>query len=109
MTYNSYGVHETSPLPDGYHDEITRKMKRSVYWNEPGLKVIRLRLLSDPGFPMWDVSYCHGLLGDEPVRVRLPFDQLPKHGMQRHLVEHAKADHVYAKGLGILENISTLV
>lgn len=109
MNATNYGVNETAPLPENYHEEITDKISRSVYWTEPGLKVIRLRLLSDPGFPRWDVSYCHGLLGDEPVRVRLPFDQLPRHGMQRALVEHAKADHVYAKGLGILENLSTLV
>ena len=38
-----------------------------VYWTEPGLRVVRLRLLSDPGYPEWDVSYCHGYVGDEPA------------------------------------------
>lgn len=87
----------------------------SVDWTDERLaKITRLRLLSDPGFPAWDVSYCWGVLKDGTnVRVSLPFDQLPKSkwgqgGIQKAIIAHAKRDGVYAKGLGIFDAISTL-
>jgi len=82
--------------------------KSPVDWTEPGLKVTRLRLLSDPGCPIWGVSYCFGRLAGRNVKVMLPFDTLPKRGFKRAIVKFAKEDGIYAKGLGILENISTL-
>lgn len=100
-----YGVFETSPIEPGYHD--TPRL-RHVCWSADRLRVTRLRLLSDPGFSMWDVSYCHGEIDGEKVNVILPFSQLPKRGMKRAIVRHAQQSHVFAKGLGILHNISTL-
>ena len=92
--------------PDGqaYLDRIQHRL----YWDNPKIKEItRLRLISDPGFPMWDVSYCMGVLQDgEPCDVILPFDQLPKRNPKKSIVEFAIADGVYAKKLGILDNIS---
>lgn len=100
-------VSETNPLPSGYHDEV--KPTRSVSWATKGLYVVRLRLLSDPGFPVWDVSYCHGRMpSGEYVNVELPFDQLPKRGLRRAVVSYAQQEGVYARDLGILDNISTL-
>lgn len=106
-----YGVSESNPLPNGYHEKITEKISRRVYWSDPSLKaVIRLRLLGDWDFPALDVSYCHGVLRDgTPVDVELPFSQLPKRGWKRALVAHAKKDGVYAAGLGILANASVLI
>ena len=103
-------VNETNGLqnPQAYHAEVTHKIERTVDWTEPGLRITRLRLLTDPGFPVYDVSYCHGHIGDEPVRVRLPFFQLPKRGMMREIIRHAKRDRVYAKGIGIFDALSTL-
>ena len=94
--------------PNAYHEQVTHRIERTVAWTEPGLRITRFRLLSDPGFPAWDVSYCHGFVGDEPVSVALPFDQLPKRGWARAVVEHAKRDGVHAKRLGILDAVSTL-
>lgn len=103
-----YGTKETNGLIDGpaYHAE--RAAAATVEWTEPGLIITRLRLLSDPGFPLFDVSYCHGVLDGEPVDVLLPFSQLPKKGISRAIIEYAKKDRVYAKGIGILDCISTL-
>jgi len=101
-------INETNGIPEGYHERITRQIKRTVYWTAPDLKIIRLRFLSDPGFPAWDVSYCHGMIGDEPVRVQLPFDQLPKGNMGKAIVAYAKRDGLFAKGIGIFDAISTL-
>ena len=81
-----------------------------VMWDDPTLShVTRLRLLSDPGFPVWDVSYCHGVLKDgTPVRVGLPFSQLPKKNMRKFIIDEAVKDRVFAKGLKIFDAISTL-
>lgn len=81
-----------------------------LHWNDERLERITiLRLLSDPGYPMWDVSYCHGVTKDgDPCPVILPFQQLPKRGRARAIVEHAREDGVYAIGLGVLSSISTL-
>jgi hypothetical protein len=102
------GARETAGLIDGQAYHAERRGAGTVDWTEPGLYVTRLRLISDPGFPMWDVSYCHGILNGQPVNVQLPFYQLPKRGLTRAIVEAAKRDRVYARGLGILDNISTL-
>lgn len=101
-------VGETNGLVDAAAYHRAAGHRRSVEWSVPGLKITRLRLLSDPGFPMWDVSYCHGEIDGEPVSVSLPFSQLPKRGWKREIVNHANRDGVYARGLGIFDNISTL-
>jgi hypothetical protein len=107
---NLYGTQETNGLTNGteYHKARTNNHGGSVDWTTKGLKVTRLRLLSDPGYPAWDVSYCHGELDGQDVDVILPFNQLPKKGMIAAILKHAQRAGVYAKGLGILSNISTL-
>jgi hypothetical protein len=108
-----HGVSETNPI-----DESGHKLREEVHenyiiveWTDPRLaKIERLRLLSDPGFPMWDVSYCYGRLRDgTAVKVDLPFDQLRKNRkINAQIVAYAQRDGVYAKGLGIFNAISTL-
>ena len=100
-------VRESNPLNPDIHPSPGN---RFVDWNYKGIRIYRLRLLSDPGFPVWDVSYCWGKLPDgELVNVTLPFDQLPKQRVSRTIVEYARKDGVYAKGTGILDAISTLI
>lgn len=81
-----------------------------VYWTDDRLdKITRLRLLSDPGFSFWDVSYCHGVLKDGTlVRVCLPFAQLRKGSINAQIIKFAKEDKVFAKGLGVFDAVSTL-
>lgn len=107
-TIDRPAVGEVNGLVDGLSYHEARRGAKTVPWTAKGLKVTRFRLLSDPGFPMWDVSYCHGELNGKPVDVSLPFFQLPKYGWKKAIVEHAKRDGVFAKGLGILDNISSL-
>lgn len=67
-------------------------------------RIVRLRLLTDPSWPYFDVSYCWGELYDGTrVRVHLPVYQLRKRCLNRDLVDMARAVGVYAKGLGLLD------
>jgi hypothetical protein len=93
--------HENRHAQDGGVD--------AVCWTTPGLTVTRLRLLSDPGYPSWDVSYCHGVLNGRHVNVRLPFSDLPKYvkgGFKAALFKEAKATGKFIDGL--FSAISTL-
>ena len=105
---NVYGAVETNGLVQP-HEYRKIERDRTVYWTEKGLKITRLRLLSDQGFPYWDVSYCHGVLPDgTEVRVALPFYQLAKRTWKSDIVKMARHDGLYAKGTGIFEAVSAL-
>lgn len=108
MIKNNYGVLETNPLsvPHSEGDWAPH----TVNWTSKELKKItRLRLLSNPGYPLWDVSYCHGILKDgRRCNVSLPFSELPKDKIFKTIIKLARKDKVYAKGLGILDSISKL-
>lgn len=101
---DSYGALESNPI----NDEIraTRgAIQETVDLTDPRLaKITRLRLVTDPGFPLYDLSYCYGELRDgTPVRVQLPEYQFPKRNLTGALIAMAKANKVYAKGLGLLD------
>jgi hypothetical protein len=104
-----YGCNETAGLVHGreYHAQVSTRI---VDWTDKSLKrITRLRLLSDPGYPAWDVSYCHGELKDGTlVHVQVPFSQLPKRNMNKVIIHYAQKDKVFAKGLRIFDAISTL-
>jgi hypothetical protein len=108
MTTDRPDIGEMNGLVNGLDYHNSRNATRKVCWTTPGLRVTRLRLLSDPGYPAWDVSYCHGRIGNEDVDVELPFSDLPKSGYRRAIVQHAIRDGVHAQRMGLLENISTL-
>lgn len=72
---------------------------KKVSWDTAGLEITRLRVLSDPGYPFWDVSYCHGVLDGKNVEVILPFSQIPKKKPNAFLYNEAKKTGVYIKGL----------
>ncbi len=113
MTTDRPDVGESNGLVNGhvYHDNRHNQEDGidTVSWTEPGLEITRLRLLSDPGFPAWDVSYCHGILDGRHVDVELPFSQLPKYGKGGYkaaLYAEAKKTGKFIKGL--FSAISTL-
>lgn len=100
-----YGVKETNPIT-ATEKEVFNKADRTVDWTAEGLYITRLRLLSDPGFPFWDVSYCYGEIAGDSVHVNLPFSQLPKKNMKAELFKEAKKTGKFIRGL--FDNISTL-
>lgn len=101
-------VGESNGLVNGLAYHASFEGAEDVYWTAPGLRITRLRLVSDRGYPAWDVSYCHGELNGKKVRVGLPFNQLPKRSMKAEILRWARIENVYAKGTGIFDNISTL-
>ena len=101
-TPNQFGPGEARKFHEGRED--------TVCWTTKGLKITRFRVVSDPGFPAWDVSYCTGTLADgTKVWVELPFSQIPKRSWKTFIVNEAKREGVYAKGLGIFEAVSALM
>lgn len=108
QTTNRPRVGEVNGLVNAaeYHAERHKAEVAQVHWDTKGLTITRLRLLSDPGFPAWDVSYCHGVIDGKHVDVILPFSQLPKRGMKSYLYKEAKKTGVFIDGL--FSSISTL-
>jgi hypothetical protein len=103
----SYGVRMDESLDSAGIAELMESVDHSetVQWNDPQLaRVLRLRLIGCcREYPFWDVSYCYGELRDgSRVRVMLPEHQLNRQ-WKSHLIQLAKRDGVFAKGLGILD------
>jgi hypothetical protein len=92
----------------GYNRLGEHARAATIDWTDPQLKrVVRLKLVTDAGLPFADVSYCYGELTDgTPVRVRLPFYQLPRKGLRGAIVAHAADAGVHAKRLGILDAVA---
>ena len=109
---NSVSIN-TNQVGIEYHNERNKNPIRKVTWKAKGLKITRLRMLSDAEYPYWDISYCHGILNGEDVNVQLPFRQIPKKWAndpdghnKGFIINMAKHFGVYAKGLGILDAFS---
>lgn len=106
LTVDRRDIGETNGLVDAQAYHATRFAQdggvETVDWTEPGLRITRLRLLSDPGYPAYDVSYCHGVLDGRHVDVHLPFSELPKFGKggwKAALYKEAKTTGKFIKGL----------
>lgn len=103
-------VHETNPLSESGISHTDYRGAETLDLADPRLVAItRLRLLTDPGCPFFDLSYCYGRDVDgKPVRVFLPRSQFPRRGLSRALVDMARESGRYAKGMGLLDAVSLL-
>jgi hypothetical protein len=106
-----YGIEESNPMDDRVKD-IRDSLSGIVDLTDDRLaRIVRLRLVTDVGFPLYDLSYCYGQLKDgQYVRVILPVHQFSRRFLKRDLVAMCRSVGVYAKGLGLLDsaNISVL-
>lgn len=124
---------ETNNLQDLFSkDDIARMRGASggltLDIKDPRLKrVTRIRFLSDPGYPAWDLSYCWGETVDgEPCRVRADFlYSIPKRRiavnpntgrrtatswpLKSAIYDLCKAEGIHAKNMGIFDALSTLI
>lgn len=110
-----YGINELGMDIDDLPDDIRPtyrggkgKYERVVQVTDPNLaRVIRLRLLSERGYPVWDISYCWGQMKDgELVRVSLPglyIERTRRISIAAQIVEYAKREGFNAKRLGLLD------
>lgn len=103
---------DSNPVGPNYHSTVDRSHRR---WLSEiaasGGQISRLRILTDrwAGVLVGDISYFHATLGDGTV-VEVNYDNLnwggvlygPK-GLKSALIEWAKSEGVYAKGLGLLD------
>jgi hypothetical protein len=105
MIRGSYGELESNHWDKGALDEFLDADMDTVELADKRLRRIRrLRLLSDPGFPMWDVSYVWGELKDgTKVRVQLPRHQFSKGKLFTELIAMGKEAGVYMKRLGVFD------
>lgn len=114
---NRYGAVEINGLvnPGAYHDSVdyTRILSLREVKAEGG-KITRARLLTDYipelGGRMVDVSYIHATLASgkiHPVQV-LVGNLTPMHKFKGELIAWAKSEGVYAKGIGLLDDWSTV-
>jgi hypothetical protein len=108
---NLYGAHETNGLLDGhaYHEAVDYTVQYTLKdVAEAGGHVTRVRLLTEvwPGHGrVADVSYIHATLGNgKTVPVRVDVDNCtPLRQLKGKLIEWAKREGVFAKGLGLLD------
>ena len=101
-----YGAVEQAGLMPGEQQRLLDELTgETVYWADKRIdRIVRMRFLTDPAFPMLDHSYTYARLRNgDLVRVDLPFYQLPKKGWKGALIEHAKRDKVFLKALGLFD------
>ena len=101
----AYGVDETNNIAFAAYNHNDVDYDEYVTLGDPRLKSIdRLRLLTEPGYPYYDISYCYGTLKDgRHVRISNTPMHLPRRNLKGALIQWAKDEGVYAKGLGLLD------
>lgn len=100
-----YGVQETNPLwaSEATHENVDYDV--FVTLGSPEVKrVVRLRLLTEPGYPYYDISYVYVELKDgRYARLSNAPMHLPRRNTKAALIAWAKEEKAYAKGLGLLD------
>lgn len=95
-----YGVQESNPLTSGDYHEIERDI---VYFDElkKSDKIVlnRLRLVTDAGFPRYDVSYIYVTVNGKKSELCDFPSQLPKRGYKKYLVDVCKEQGIFIKDL----------
>lgn len=100
----TYGVNETNPL---WTSEVTHEtIEEHVTLGDKRLeRITRLRLLTEPGYPYFDVSYVYGVLKDgRHCRIDGAPMHLRRKAIKADLIAWAKEEGAYAKGLGLLDD-----
>lgn len=103
----AYGVSYSGEVVTAeYHSQVeaTRMSLKEI--EQAGGKITRVRLLREMG--RYDISYIHATLADgRMVQVNLGWcpstSLIPVHQIKGTFIEWAKAEGVFAKGLGLLD------
>lgn len=110
MNTTDYNANETNGLIDGhaYHGEVDYSHTYSLLAvKECGGRISRVRLLTErwPSGRIADVSYIHATMPNgKVVPVEVGIDNCtPLHQIKKAMIEWAKREGVYAKGIGLLD------
>lgn len=99
-------VDETNPIESGYYEDRAERWEFMSLkgLSEAGGRVTRVRWLMEMGRA--DLSYVHGVLPDgTPVHVQGACVYLvPRWEMKKSLIQWAKSEGVYGKGIGLLDD-----
>lgn len=109
--YTKYGVREDNNIADAAYDSSALAPGVTVDLSDPDLvRIDRIRLLTERGFPAFDLSYCYGTLRDgRHVRVDLGRYQFARarggqgKSLKAQLVDCARAAGRHAHGLHMLD------
>lgn len=101
----AYGVNETNNIAFAEYNYEQVDYDEYVTLGDPRLASIdRLRLLTEPGYPYYDISYCYGTLKDgRHVRISGAPQHLRRSKPKADLIAWAREEGAYAKGLGLLD------
>lgn len=102
-----YGVQESGmPVGHEYHSQVQDELTLGEVAARKG-RVTRVRVLTERVFGsyLFDTSYVHATLPDGTiVRVRVEVENLiPRNRYKGALIDWAKREGVYAKGIGLLD------
>jgi hypothetical protein len=105
-------MYETNAIIDStYHDEDCGEMSYNDMLEEvltgKSISSERMRLVTDSGYPFWDLSYWHVRIdGDRYRIIDSPFERLPKKTYKQDIYKEAKKCGIYIPHL--FDSISTL-
>lgn len=82
-----------------------------LYWGNSYLSVItRIDFATTLQSSVWTVTSCTGIdARQQPVRVILPFSELPKGGLKSTLNQYLKDENIHGKSLKIFEVLTTVM
>jgi len=104
--FNTYGVQEDNPLEFASvtHDDVDFAAGTFDLSDRSLVTLDRIRLLTDPGYPYLDLSYCYGTLKDgRKVRVDLGETRFGRRTYKGELLRLAKAAGRYGVGMGMFD------
>jgi len=98
------GANETNPLwmSEVRHDTVE---VHCTLGDSRLARITRLRLLTDPGCPFFDISYVYGVLKDgRHCRIDGAPQSLRRRNLKGDLIAWAREEGVNAKALGLLDD-----
>lgn len=108
-----YGVNETgAPVGHEYHASVSHEERINLdELRRRGGRITRVRMIGGEFIPgrgkCYDVSYVHGQIDGQNVSIdtsAMPeWNFIPRFKIKAAMIAWAKAEGVYAKGLGLLD------
>jgi hypothetical protein len=97
----NYGTIEINPLPSKNYHDLDRK---TISWysltKSDKITATRLRLLTSPNYPWFDVSYFHLTVNGEHVEIRdIPIDKLGRKTYKSELIQACKDQGIFVKDI----------